>query len=124
MKTIALAALASSVAVATPASAGVYVNVENNGTRLGSQYLGSTTDLHVGYEGGTDKFGFYVQGGPAIVDVQGDSDQDWRLSGKAGGNFVASEKLDIYGELSFLTSDEDLDIDNSWGTKLGAKFKF
>ena len=124
MKTIALAALASSVAVATPASAGVYLNVENNGTRLGSQYLGSTTDLHVGYEGGSDKFGFYVQGGTAIVDVQGDSDQDWRLSGKAGRNFVASEKLDVYGEISFLTSDEDLDIDNSWGTKVGAKFKF
>ena len=60
MKTIALAALASSVAVATPASAGVFLNVENNGTRLGSEYVGSVTDLHVGYEGGTDKFGFYV----------------------------------------------------------------
>ena len=78
----------------------------------------------MGYEGGTDKFGFYVQGGPAIVDIQGDSDQDWRLSGKAGGNFAASEKFDVYGEISFLTSDEDLDIDNSWGTKLGAKYKF
>ena len=124
MKSIALAALASTVALATPASAGVYVNVENNGTRLGSEYLGSTTDLHVGYEGGTDKVGCYVQGGPAIGDVQGDSDQDWRLSGKAGGTLAASSKLDIYGELSFLTSDEDLDIDNSWGTKVGAKFKF
>ena len=58
------------------------------------------------------------------MDVQGDSDQDWRLSGKAGGTFAASSKLDVYGEISFLTSDEDLDIDNSWGTKLGAKFKF
>ena len=123
MKSIALAALASTTALATPASAGVYVNVENNGTRLGSEYLGSTTDLHVGFEGGTDKFGYYIQGGPAVVAVQG-TDSDWRLSGKAGGNFAASEKLDVYGEISLLTSDEDLDIDNSWGTKIGAKYKF
>ena len=123
MKLIALAALASTTALATPASAGVYVNVENNGTRLGSEYLGSTTDLHVGFEGGTDKFGYYIQGGPAVVANQG-ADSDWRLSGKAGGNFAASEKLDVYGEISLLTSDEDLDIDNSWGTKIGAKYKF
>ena len=123
MKLIALAAL-TATALATPATAGVYVNVEANSSRTGSNYESTTTDLHVGYEGGTDKFGFYVQGGPAIVDVQGDSDQDWRLSGKAGGTLAASSKLDIYGELSFLTSDEDLDIDNSWGTKVGAKFKF
>ena len=123
MKLIALAALASTTALATPAQAGVYVNVETNGTGLGSDYLGSTTDLHVGFEGGTDKFGYYIQGGPAVVANQG-TDSDWRLSGKAGGNFSASEKLDVYGEISMLTSDEDLDIDNSWGTKIGAKYKF
>jgi len=123
MKFIALAALASTAALATPASAGVFVNVENNGTRLGSDYLGSTTDLHLGFEGGSEKFAYYIQGGPAIVDVQG-ADQDWRLSAKAGGSFAAGDQLDVYGEISMLTSDQDLDIDNSWGTKIGAKFKF
>ena len=50
MKLIALAALASTTALATPASAGVYANVESNGSRVGSEYTGSVTDVHVGYE--------------------------------------------------------------------------
>ena len=50
MKTLALA-LASTL-VAVPASAGYYVNVENNGSYDGADYTGSTTDLHVGYEVG------------------------------------------------------------------------
>jgi hypothetical protein len=121
MKIIALAALASTAALATPASAGVYVNVESNGSRIGSHVLGTTTDLHVGFEGG-DQFSYYIQGGPAVVALSGE-DSDWRLSGKAGGSFAANEKLDVYGEVSLLTA-EDSDLDNSWGTKIGAKFKF
>ena len=50
MKLIALAALASSVAVAAPASAGIYTNVESNGSSVGSEYTGSVTDVHVGFE--------------------------------------------------------------------------
>ena len=37
MKLIALAALASTTALATPASAGIYANVESNGARVGSE---------------------------------------------------------------------------------------
>ena len=48
MKTLALA-LASTI-VALPASAGVYVNVESNGSYTGSDYESTTTDFHVGYE--------------------------------------------------------------------------
>ena len=51
MKTIALAAL-TSVALATPATAGVYANVEANSSRTGGNYESTTTDIHVGYEGG------------------------------------------------------------------------
>ena len=85
MKTLALA-LASTLA-AVPASAGVYVNVENNAGYTGSDYTGAVTDFHVGYEGGNDTFGFY-------------------------------------GELSVLTADSDTDDDNTWATKLGAKYSF
>ena len=54
MKTLALA-LASTI-VALPASAGVYVNVENNAGYTGSDYTGAVTDFHVGFEGGNETY--------------------------------------------------------------------
>ena len=124
MKLIALAALTASTALATPATAGVYANVESNGARVGSEYTGSVTDVHVGYEKAADNgSSFYIQGGPAIVAEQGE-DSDWRLSGKVGGNFQATDALGVYGEISLLTADEDTDLDNSWGTKVGVKYAF
>ena len=123
MKTIALAVLAST-ALATPASAGIYANVESNGARVGSEYTGSVTDVHVGYEKAAENgSSFYIQGGPAIVAEQG-VDSDWRLSGKVGGNFQATDNLGVYGEVSLLTADEDTDLDSSWGTKVGVKYNF
>ena len=125
MKLIALAALTASTALATPATAGVYANVESNGARVGSEYTGSVTDIHVGYEKdlGLSGSSFYVQGGPAIVAEQGE-DSDWRLSGKVGGNFQATEKVGVYGELALLTAVQDTDDDNSWSTKVGLKYSF
>ena len=124
MKLIALAALTASTALASPATAGVYANVESNGARVGSEYTGSVTDVHVGYEKASENgSSFYIQGGPAIVAEQGE-DSDWRLSGKVGGNFQATDALGVYGEVSLLTADEDTDLDNSWGTKVGVKYSF
>ena len=124
MKIIALAALTASTALATPATAGVYLNVESNGARVGSEYTGSVTDAHVGYEKdlGTGS-SFYVQGGPAIVAEQSE-DSDWRFSGKVGGNFQATSNVGVYGELAVLTADQDTDDDNAWSTKLGVKYTF
>ena len=122
MKRIALA-LASTLA-AGPAFAGVYVNVENNAGFTGADYTGAVTDFHVGYEGGTDTFGFYVQGGPAVVTVDGADESDNRISGKLGATVAATEKLDLYGEVSVLTANSDTDDDNAWATKVGAKFSF
>ena len=123
MKTIALAAL-TSVALATPATAGVYVNVEANSSLTGNDYTGTTTDVHVGYEGGNETASFYVQGGPAIVAVDGADEGDTRFSGKVGGSVAATEKVDIYGELALLTADSDTDDDNAWATKVGVKYSF
>ena len=124
MKLIALAALTASTALAPPASAGVYANVESNGARVGSEYTGSVTDVHVGYEKGLDNgSSFYIQGGPAIVAEQGE-DSDWRLSGIVGGQFDATDKLGVYGEVSILTADADTDADSAWGTKVGVKYNF
>ena len=122
MKRLALA-LASTLA-AGPAFAGVYVNVENNAGFTGADYTGAVTDFHVGYEGGNDTFDWYVQGGPAVVTVDGADESDNRISGKVGANVAATEKLDFYGEVSVLTADSDTDNDNAWGTKVGAKYSF
>ena len=118
MKKIALA-LAASLASA-PAMAGVYVNVESNASYTGGDYTSRTTDLHVGYEGDVGDLGYYIQGGPALVN--GDAvDGTSEFSGKGGVTIAASEKLDVYGEVSFIT---DEDADNAYGTKIGAKYKF
>ena len=118
MKKLALA-LAASIASA-PAMAGVYVNVESNASYTGNDYTSRTTDLHIGYEGEVGDLGYYIQGGPALVNgdaVDGSTD----FSGKLGGSVAASEKLDVYGEVSFIT---DETADNSYGTKIGAKYSF
>ena len=122
IKPLILAAAASFAAPAAFAG-GLYVNTEANSSFTGSDYTSTTTDLHVGYEGGNDGFGYYVQGGPAIVAADG-ADSDWRFSGKVGANVAATEKFDIYGELSLLTADSDTNNDSTWGTKIGAKYKF
>ena len=111
-------AAVSAAALASPALAGTYLNVENNaGYQDG--YQGSTTDLHVGYEGGDGTYGFYIQGGPAIVSPEG-GDTDMEVSGKIGGSVQVAEDVSIYGELSFITADEDPSV----GTKLGYKWNF
>ena len=126
MKTIALAALASTVAVATPASAGIYANVESNGARVGSEYTGSVTDVHVGYEGGEGQLGYYVQAGPAFVHTESASDTETEFSGKVGLNVAATESLGVYGEIAGISNGEDSGGDTiiDWGAKVGAKFTF
>ena len=119
MKRLALA-LASTF-FAAPAFAGVYVNVESNAGYTGSDYESRTTDFHVGYEDTAGAVDWYVQGGPAVVSVDG-ADGDNQLSGKVGASIAATEKLGFYGEISVVTADGD--VDNSWGTKIGTKYSF
>ncbi len=119
MKTIALAALTVS-ALATPAMAGVYVNAESNASYTGSDYTSTKTDLHIGYEGNAGQLGYYVQGGPALQSEDG-VDGTTDFSGKGGVKIAATEKLDVYGEVSFVTDEV---ADTAYGTKIGAKFKF
>ena len=120
MKTIALALAATSLASA-PAFAGTYLNAEINDGYTGSEYLGRTVDLHIGYEGSKDKFSYYVQGGPSLTAVADVDGTDTELSGKFGGTFQVKEKIALYGEISTATNGDE---DRNYGTKLGAKFKF
>jgi outer membrane autotransporter protein len=121
MKKIALI-LASVLTSTGAAIAGPYVNVESNASYTGSDYKSRTTDFHVGWEGGNDSFDYYVQGGPAVSAEDG-VDSESNLSGKVGVNVAATDKLGLYGEVSVLTNSDD-DVDNAWGTKIGAKYSF
>ena len=106
--------------LSAPAFAGTYVNVESNASYTGNDYTSRKTDLHIGYEGEVGQLGYYVQGGPSFSAADG-VDGSTDFSGKLGGSVQASDKLGIYGEISFV-SDET--ADTAYGTKVGAKFKF
>ena len=117
------AAVAAAPFLATAAVAGPYVNVETNAGWVGDDYVGATTDLHVGYEGAVGDSGasYYVQGGPAIIAADG-VDTETQFSGKAGVGIPVSEALSAYGEVSFLTADDEDDL--GVGGKVGLKFNF
>tara|TARA_B100000965_G_C19221384_1_gene596086 strand:- start:108 stop:473 length:366 start_codon:yes stop_codon:yes gene_type:complete len=103
------------------AVAGPYVNVETNAGWVGDDYSGATTDIHVGYEGNAGDASYYVQAGPAIVAVDGE-DTDTQFSGKAGLGIPVSDAIGVYGEVSFLTAEDDDDF--GLGGKLGLKYSF
>ena len=120
MKSIALA-LAATAFASTPAMAGVYLNAESRDGYTGSEYTGRAVDLHIGYEGDVGKLGYYIQGGP-VISAEPDVDGTERtLSGKLGGKFNVTQKLGVYGELSGTSNDE---ADNTYNTKIGAKYSF
>ena len=91
------------------------------------EYSSAVTDLHVGFEGGSGKVGYYVQGGPAFVHSEVADDTETELSGKVGLSYAATEKdLGIYGEVNQvlgITAGEDSDGDEiiDWGAKVGVK---
>ena len=109
------AILPAALIAAAPAVAGPYVNVEANSGFTGSDYSGTVIDNHIGYEGSN----WYIQGGPSIVSPDG-GESEVELSGKVGGSVPLSEKLGAYGELSFITGDDN----NGYGTKVGVKYTF
>ena len=120
MKKLSLAIAAS--LFSAPAMAGVYANVETNASYTGADYESRATDLHVGFENAVGILDWYAQGGKTINSVDGaDSDSAW--SGKVGGSVSATDKLGVYGEFSFANI-ADEETDNTYGTKLGAKFSF
>ena len=119
------AVAAASVLGAGSAFAGPYVNIETNAGYTGSDYNSATTDFHVGFEGdlGTAA-GWYVQGGPALVNVDGEGTEN-EYSGKAGIDVDLSESLSAYGEVSFLTEEQEFDTEDlNVGVKAGVTYRF
>ena len=115
-----LALVLATTLVSTPAMAGPYVNVESNANYTGSDYESRSTDLHVGYENNIGDLAYYIQGGKTINAANG-VDSESNISGKLGASVSATDKLGVYGEVSFAQVE---DADNTYGTKLGAKFSF
>tara|TARA_R110001606_G_scaffold18744_1_gene69839 strand:+ start:6798 stop:7169 length:372 start_codon:yes stop_codon:yes gene_type:complete len=121
-KSVFAAAAALSMS-AGAALAGPYVNVETNAGWVGDDYSGATTDLHIGYESAIgENAAWYIQGGPAIVNVDGE-EAETEISGKVGASVALTESLGAYGELSMITVDQDFD-DLGVGGKLGLKYNF
>ena len=114
----ATAALSMSAGAAL---AGPYVNIETNAGWVGDDYTSATTDLHVGFEGEAGAASYYVQAGPAIVAVDGE-ETDTQFSGKVGVGVPVSDAIGVYGEMSFLTAEDEDDF--GLGGKLGVKYNF
>jgi len=115
----AIAAVAAAPFLATAAFAGPYVNVEANAGLTGSDYVGTLTEAHVGYEGAlTDTVAGYAQIGPALSAPDG-ADTTVKVSGKVGASVAAAENLSVYGEYWFLTGD-----DLTSNIKAGLKYTF
>ena len=121
-KTTIAAAVAVALAPAA-ALAGPYVNVESNSGWTGSNYTGTNTDLHVGYEGGLgESASYYVQGGATVTSPDA-GESDTVPSGKAGIGVAVTDAVGLYGEVSFVGSGDD-SIDRGYGTKAGLKYSF
>ena len=113
----AAAALAPAGAIAGP-----YANVEANSGFSGSNYAGTATDLHLGYEGSIGKSAsWYAQGGAGIISID-NGPTETVPTGKVGLGVNASENLNLYGEISFAGGVDG--ADTSYGTKVGVKYNF
>ena len=121
----AFAAVAAVAMSSTAALAGPYVNLENNAGFTGSDFEGSVTETHVGYESALgENSAWYIQGGPAFVSPDG-GETTTELSGKVGVGADVSENINLYAEIAAQTSDEiNFDEDLNIGTKIGLKYSF
>ena len=120
-----IAAVAAAPLFAASAFAGPYVNVEANASYPDGEYTTATTDLHFGFEGGSEKVAWYVQGGPGFVHTDSTDDTETELSGKVGLSVAVADGADIYGEISGITNEDSSGDDIiDFGGKLGVKYVF
>ena len=120
-----IAAVAAAPLFAGAAFAGPYVNVEANASYPDGEYTTATTDLHFGFEGGSEKVAYYVQGGPAFIHTDSSDDTETELSGKVGASFAVAEDASIYGEIAGITGEDSSGDDIvDFSGKLGVKYVF
>ena len=122
-----IAAVAAAPLLATSAFAGPYVNVEANASYPDGEYTTATTDLHFGFDGGSEdgKLGYYVQAGPAFVHTDSDDETETELSGKVGVSYDIADATSVYGEISGITNEDSSGDDIiDFSGKLGVKYVF
>ena len=122
-----IAAVAAAPLFAGAAFAGPYVNVEANASYPDGDYSTATTDLHIGFEGGTEdgKVAYYVQGGPAFVHTESTDDTETQLSGKVGVSVAVADGADIYGEIAGISGEDSSGDDIvDFSGKVGVKYTF
>ena len=107
------------------AFAGPYVNVEANASYPDGEYTTATTDLHFGFEGGSEKVSYYVQGGPGFVHTDSSDDTETELSGKVGVSVAVADGADVYGEIAGISGEDSSGDDIvDFSGKVGVKYVF
>ena len=122
-----IAAVAAAPLFAGAAFAGPYVNVEANASYPDGEYTTATTDLHFGFDGGSEdgKVAYYVQGGPAFKHTDSTDDTETELSGKIGASFQVADAASVYGEISGITNEDSSGDDIiDFAGKVGVTYKF
>ena len=120
-----IAAVAAAPLFAGAAFAGPYVNVEANASYPDGEYTTATTDIHFGFDGGSEKVAWYVQGWPGFVHTDSSDDTETELSGKVGVSVAVADGADVYGEIAGITG-EDSSGDSivDFAGKIGVKYTF
>ena len=116
MKSIVIAGLL--LGAAHGAHAAPYVNVEANQYYSGGDLGGTVTDIHVGYEGSSGAYSWYVQGGPSLLAPQG-QDGSTEYGGKLGGSVAVTSNASVYGEVAGVTTPGDPAVAVKAGLKWG-----
>ena len=121
IKSTIAAVAASPFLLAGAAFAGPYVNLEANGSYPDGDYTSGNLEAQIGYEGGADKFGYYVSVGPTVGHTEAaDEFGDVEIAGYLGATYQVAESTGLYGEIYGATADDDIDFSG----KVGVKFTF
>ena len=121
IKSTIAAVAASPFLLAGAAFAGPYVNLEANGSYPDGDYTSGNLEAQIGYEGGADKFGYYVSVGPTVGHTESADDfGDVEIAGYLGATYQVAESTGLYGEIYGATADDDIDFSG----KVGVKFTF
>ena len=120
-----IAAVAAAPLFAGAAFAGPYVNVEANASYPDGEYTTATTDLHFGFEGGSEKVAWYVQAGPGFIHTESSDDTETEISGKVGVSVAVADGADVYGEIAGITGEDSSGDDIvDFSGKVGVKYVF
>ena len=122
IKSTIAAVAATPLLVSGAAFAGPYVNLEATGSYPDGAYTSGGLEAVVGYEGETPGgIGWYVSGGPTVTHTEAaDEFGDTELIGYLGGSKAITDSTGLYGEISGVTAEDDV----NWGGKVGVKYTF